>query len=115
MSQLQHIEQLLQEAGAQALYKQLVKQLQKDFMLANITTEIHKNISPEALKELLFEEIGMLINNDFDQFLNLIYRIDVSEAKLKRSPKDSMQEYIAYVVYLILKREWQKVWFKNTL
>jgi len=55
-----------------------------------------------------------LINNEFDSFLNFLYRIDLSEDKIIHLSKNNQEIYIGSISFLILKREWKKVWFRRT-
>ena len=55
--------------------------------------------------------IKELIKRNYLEYLNLMYRIDVSENKLKDIDISNVNQ----IVYLILKREWQKVYIRNKL
>lgn len=113
-SSLQNIGQLLVEAKSTSLYQALIMQLNKDFNLAGLPLQyIEETVSPEELKQQLFNLLKTLINTNFDGFLNLLYRIDLPESKIKTIPKDNFDNYIEMVSFLILKRVWLKVWFKN--
>ena len=112
-SEIRNINQLLVEATTQELYTALIQQLNKDFLLANIDYIIAENSTPIELKQHLYLLIEKLINTQFDTFLSLLYRIDISENKIKHLPKENFEVYIATVSFLILKREWQKVWFRK--
>ena len=104
---------LLDEAQKSDLYSKLVLQLTKDFHLANIDIDFDKNIQPEHLKMLLHETVYRLIQEKFAEYLNLLYIIDVSEKQVRDLEGDDMVALAESVSFLILKREWQKVWFKN--
>jgi hypothetical protein len=54
-----------------------------------------------------------LINNQYDDYLNLLYRIDVPESELAKLKNDNLTTSIEEITYLVLKREYQKVWFKH--
>ncbi|EDP97278.1 hypothetical protein U8527_02985 [Kordia algicida OT-1] len=110
-----HIEELLVEATQEALYEKLIAQLNKDFLMANIEESFSEGISPEQLKKELHAIIYQLIQEKFAEYLNLLYIMDVSEAKIKALDGSDVVELSAQVAFLILKREWQKVWFKNKL
>jgi hypothetical protein len=70
---------------------------------------------PDDLKTLLHEKIYRLIQNKFTEYLNLLYIIDVSEDEIKKLDGSDISELSVQVAFLILKREWQKVWFRNKL
>ena len=103
---------LLETAEAENLYGNLVAQLIKDFGLANIFIELEEGIAPEDLKKIIHEKIYVLIMEKFAEYLNLLYIIDVPENTVKAITAVDVVEVADEVTFLILKREWQKVWFK---
>ena len=107
-------EALIQEANQSNLYKNLIQQLNKDFLYANIDLDFDDEILPSSLKLLLHETVYRLIQEKFAEYLNLLYIIDVSENEIKALNGDDTVELAAQVSFLILKREWQKVWFRNS-
>jgi len=104
---------LIEEANSLKLYKKLIKQLNKDFLLANIDLDFHEDVLPLSLKLLLHETVYKLIQEKFTEYLNLLYIIDVPEKEVKALNGDDTLKLSEDVSFLILKREWQKVWFKN--
>lgn len=106
-------EALIDEANQTDLYQKLVKQLNKDFLLANIDLDFHEAILPTSLKLLLHETVYKLIQEKFTEYLNLLYIIDVSEKQVKALNGNDTLKLAEDVSFLILKREWQKVWYKN--
>ena len=54
-----------------------------------------------------------LVQNKFSEYLNLLYIIDVSEEKIKKLDGSDIFKLTEEVTFLILKREWQKVWFRK--
>ena len=69
--------------------------------------------SEESLKRILHEKIYRLIQYKFAEYLNLLYIIDVSEEEIKKLDGSDISALSGQVAFLILKREWQKVWFRN--
>ncbi|MDD7887940.1 hypothetical protein [Flavivirga sp. 57AJ16] len=106
-------EALIEEADRLDLYKKLILQLNKDFLLANIDLDFHEEILPSSLKLLLHETVYNLIQEKFTEYLNLLYIIDVSEKQVKALEGNDILKLSQDVSFLILKREWQKVWFRN--
>ena len=104
---------LITEAESLQLYDKLIHQINKDFLLANIDLDFQEDILPSSLKYLLHEIIFNLIQQKFADYLNLLYIIDVSELKVKQLDGSDMLKLSEDVTFLILQREWQKVWFKN--
>jgi len=104
---------LLFEAEKESLYLKLVEQLNKDFNLANESINLSLTISADELKSELHEKIYRLIQYKFAEYLNLLYIIDVSESEIKKLDGSDLVILAEQVAFLILKREWQKVWFRN--
>lgn len=104
---------LIAEAESQSLYKQLVKQLNKDLALANIDLSFSEDVLPTSLKLLLHEMIYKLIQERFMDYLNLLYIVDISENKIKALDGTDTLDMSEKVTFIVLQREWQKVWFRN--
>jgi len=104
---------LLLEAENESLYLKLIEQLNKDFNLANDAVDFPKSTTPNELKIQLHEKIYRLIQYRFAEYLNLLYIIDVPENDVKSLDGSDIGELSRQVAFLILKREWQKVWFRN--
>jgi hypothetical protein len=103
---------LINEAQSHDLYEKLVLQLNKDLHYANIDLSFEKQVLPTSLKLLLQEVVYKLINEKFMDYLNLLYIVDVSEKKVKGLDEMDTFKLSEAVTFLILQREWQKVWFK---
>jgi hypothetical protein len=106
---------LLTEAADENLYLKLVEQINKDFNLANEPIDFPLSTTPFELKVQLHEKIYRLIQYKFAEYLNLLYIIDVSEDQIKKLDGSDLVLLSEQVSFLILKREWQKVWFRNKL
>ncbi|WP_339894761.1 hypothetical protein [uncultured Algibacter sp.] len=104
---------LIEEANQLDLYEKLILQLNKDFLLANIDLDFHEEVLPSSLKLILHETVYKLIQEKFIEYLNLLYIIDVSEKQVKALDGSDILKLSEDVAFLILKREWQKVWYKN--
>lgn len=113
MKSLLTSEEIIAQSEGLQLYKKLVLQLNKDIKRANLDTEFLNDISPSDLKLKLHEMIHNIILNKYNDYLNLLYIIDVSEGKIKKIEANSTLEISEKITYLILLREWQKVWFKS--
>lgn len=77
----------------------------KDFNLEIPSSEV---VTAEDFQQILTKLIRHLLDNDFERLLNGLYRIDVSEEKVKvaMATTDDVAENIAL---LIIEREMQKV------
>lgn len=107
------IDDLISEAEKENLYLKLIEQINKDFNLANEGIDFPRSTSPEDLKIQLHEKIYRLIQYKFAEYLNLLYIIDVPEDQIKKLDGSDISELSKQVAFLILKREWMKVWFRN--
>ena len=106
-------EDLITEVNQLDLYKKLVFQLNKDFLRVNVDLNLHKEVLPTSLKLVLHETVYTLIQEKFADYLNLLYLIDVPEKQVKALDGTDPLQLSEAVSFLILKREWQKVWFRN--
>jgi len=104
---------LLADAETENLYLSLIEQINKDFNLANEGIDFPLSISPQELKIQLHEKIYRMIQYKFAEYLNLLYIIDVSEIEIKKLDGSDLVILAEQVSFLVLKREWQKVWFRN--
>lgn len=104
---------LFSQAEREDLYMKLVEQINKDFNLANEGIDFPLSIKPDDLKIQLHEKIYRMIQYKFNEYLNLLYIIDVDENEVKKLDGSDLVILSEQVSFLILKREWQKVWFRN--
>ena len=105
--------EVIQDAVAHQLYERLVIQLKKDIALANISIVLPETVTPKDLKETLHEKIYYLLLERFPEYLNLLYIIDVPEKAITNITGKDIVDLAEEVTFLILRREWQKVWFKS--
>lgn len=105
-------DELIEQAQSHKLYNKLVQQLNKDLLYANVDLEFDEDILPSSLKYLLHETIYSLIQEKFSEYLNLLYIIDVSEKVVRNLDDSDILQLSEQITFLILQREWQKVWYK---
>lgn len=88
-----------------------LKQIEKDFEGSGI--QFHSEgmaVTFDLLARQLKEKVSMLMSRNYESFLNLLYRIDLSETRLKRELRDQPEKEAALVIAeMIIKRELQKV------
>ncbi len=113
MQQLTTFEDVFIQAQQLNLYQKLVQQLNKDLLYANINLQFDDEVLPNSLKLILHETVYKLIQEKFGDYLNLLYIIDVPENQIKKLDGSNILQLSETVAFLILKREWQKVWFRN--
>lgn len=104
---------LLQYAKEEKLYQKLIRQLQKDFTLANIGIAVGTDIAPVDLNSLVHEKVYQLLMERFSEYLHLLYVIDVPEKAFKDIHVTDAVEVAEQVAFLIFKRELEKVWLKT--
>ncbi len=73
--------------------------------------QIITGLSPQRgiFKEQLARYIDELINHDFEKLINLLYRLDVSEDKLKSVIASHPSEIAVSITRLILERQLEKI------
>ena len=108
-----NFDELIIQANNENLYHKLVEQLNKDLLLANIHLDFDEEVLPTSLKYVLHETVFKLIQERFTEYLNLLYIIDVSEDKVRQLESTNLVLLSEQITFLILQREWQKVWYRN--
>ena len=84
---------------------EIVESLRKDFSII-----LPDKISMEELRQKLSDHINYLIIHDFNQLVNSLYRIDVSEGKLKLLLADNSGKDASLIIAdLIIERQLQKL------
>ena len=64
----------------------------------------------EELEALLAERVNGMIQQNFGELVQLLYRVDVSEAKLRSLLEaDAGEDAARVIARLILERQWQKI------
>ncbi|MGB3115025.1 MAG: hypothetical protein WBB11_02215, partial [Ferruginibacter sp.] len=74
-------------------HSQIIHVLNKDWEI-----NLDDNLSLEELHHRLADYLNQLMVNDFNRLLNLLYRIDVNEEKLKTSLKEFYDKDAADVI-----------------
>jgi len=88
--------------------KELQYYLQQTFALPGIVNEM------QDAENFLAAKINELIKNNFNHLVQLLYRIDVNEARLKQVLKDNPNEDAGKIIaQLIIERQQQKAASKN--
>jgi len=105
--------ELLIQIEQTLLYEDLVNQLNKDFEVIGTAVNFSETENPQDLFEFLQEVISTLLEKHFDVFLNLLYRIDIDEHQIKTIINQIADNTEQQIAFLILKREWKKVWFRK--
>jgi hypothetical protein len=83
--------------------EQLIDSLKKDLQI-----DLASKISFEKIKEKLAEYINHLINDNFEQLIYILYKVDVNESKLKKLLKEN-PDAASVISDLIIERQLQKI------
>lgn len=76
----------------------------------SLEIDLPENISFDLLKERLSSHINFLIQSDFQKLVSILYRVDVSEFKLKNLLKENQGFDAANIITdLIIERQLQKI------
>ncbi len=105
----------LQESENKELLKKLILQIQKDADLVGVEFELNEESSSIELVNYLQYFLSNLIQNNFSTYANLLYRIDISEKQLIKLQDMEISILVKNIAILLLKKEWQKVWFKSRI
>ena len=84
---------------------ELISQVNKELAIA-----LSDNISMEELRSQLAIYVNHLVLHNFEQLVSLLYRIDVSEAKIKSFLSRQTDENAGDIIAsLIIERQLQKI------
>jgi hypothetical protein len=90
------------------IFPSLVEKLHKDFALEKETLPAVSNL--EIIRKQLIEKVKELMSRDYERFLNSLYRIDVSEKKVREilhsKDRTTIPEQLAD---LIIERQMMRV------
>jgi len=106
--------QVLDAAKESLLVEELTHQLEKDFGLANVALKLPLKFEAHTFISVVREKVYCLMMEQFDEYLNLLYIVDVPEREFQYIKVADTVEVANQITYLILKREYQKVWYRNS-
>jgi hypothetical protein len=87
------------------LLNSIINQLNKDFIQSNVELNIQLNDSPEQIAVQLTEKVKTILVSNEINIQSLLYRIDVSELKIKALRQFAAED----LAYLIVERIIEKV------
>lgn len=99
----------------QALLDQLKHQLNKDFYRAVNVEIVTSDATFLEIISSIEIELKKIVENNPSKLSVLLYLIDIQETEVHQNLKENPNQMIEVLTYLILKRECQKVYFKNKL
>lgn len=81
----------------------------------NTALSIPDHITYEQLESLLAARLETMINTDFQQFVLLLYKIDVAEKKVRQVLTDDTTENVyRKIAALLIERQQQKIISRKT-
>jgi len=81
-----------------------------DDLNRSYSLELRDVAALDQLEALLAEKINLMIQRDFGALVQLLYRIDVNETRLRGMLDENPGEDAGKVIAaLILERQWQKI------
>jgi len=81
---------------------------------SSLGIELKETISHDQLKERLTDYVNGLIDHNFNMLVNLLYKIDVSESRLKQLLNEtSGYDAGAIIADLIIERQIQKIKYRE--
>ena len=85
--------------------------IEKDFKLdeSYFSLSTKESISYDEAFLMIMRVVEDLLTNDFNGLLNALYRIDVSEQKLKEALAEGTDNPASIITQMIIERELQKV------
>jgi len=82
--------------------EQVLEEVSKEL---EVTVRDHSNT-----KQILIEKINDIINNDFQKLVSILYRMDVSEIKLKQLLNENAGTNAAIIIVeLMIERQAEKI------
>jgi hypothetical protein len=68
------------------------------------------NLTVDELADLLAERVNAMINGDFSALVQLLYRIDINESRLRLILQENQASDAGQLIArMILERQWQKI------
>lgn len=99
---------LLNQILKSDFYAPFIEQVKKDFEFSGQPLAIDNNTTSNDLVKVVYHKIQYLLKYNFDTYLQLLYRVDVSENLMSFDNMNS--DIIAQkATFYILQREWQKI------
>ena len=96
-----------------AMRQQLLNQIIKDLKLTDFDIEVSASDFFFKIKEILVERLSYLIDFQSSSLAQIIYQVDLNEAKIKHALHTHQANSTQILADEILKREMQKVFYRN--
>jgi len=85
--------------------------MKNEQVLEEVSKELEVTVGDHSnTKQILIEKINELINTDFQKLVSILYRMDVSEIKLKQLLNENQGTNAALIITeLMIERQEQKI------
>ena len=72
--------------------------------------DLQEGLSTDELKGRIADHINLLISNNFNKLISILYRLDINESKLKQLLADNPGENAGMIIAdLIIERQLEKI------
>lgn len=99
----------------QHLFELLVQQIERDFRMSVEEDLAFPASTPLELVQQIQEVLEHIASRTPAKLSMLLYRIDVAEHDIRAIEEGDVFAYFQQLTYLIVKREFQKVYFRTSL
>ncbi|WP_413511547.1 hypothetical protein [Myroides odoratus] len=99
----------------QNLFELLVQQVERDFRLSVDEAIAFDASTPLEIVQQIQGILERIATISPAKLSTLLYRIDVAEKDIRALEEGDVFTYFQQLTYLIVKREFQKVYFRSTL
>ena len=89
--------------------------MKSEQVLEEVSKELEVIVKDDTItKQVLVDKINDLINNDFQKLVSILYRVDVSEMKLKQLLNENPGTNAALIIAdLMIERQAEKIRFRQ--
>ena len=95
-------------------FNKLALNIEKRLEAEGISSQLEKITDQDQFQEIVARFIQQMMDADFERFLSVMYRMDVSEARLKKAMHTpNPQEVYIQIARLIIEREEQKIYWRE--
>jgi len=99
----------------QPLFELLIQQVERDFRMSVDEDLTFLVSTPLELVQQIQEQLEVIASRTPAKLSMLLYRIDVAEKEIKALEEGDVFNYFQQLTYLIVRREFQKVYFRTSL
>lgn len=106
---MKELDQLLEDLNTTGKLPLVIKQLNKDFLLANVDFGLNEETPVLSFKLMFLDILNELIIYDSDKLQRVLYKVDISEEEYQKNLVSDTSVFSTILARLILKRELKKV------